>query len=124
MSPKPADPGWKTGEQLEFLLRRWEDFKRTQNAKTLDKFWPRVFEDWYTNWPISSSPSLALTHGTVEEGRLKLQKAKNTVRPNFYPLHLHRAQPDACLANQDVVQQQVSRHGRGEGITWRSETRR
>lgn len=90
MPPKPANPDWKTGEQLEFLLRRWGDFKRAQNAKKLDNFWPRVFEDWYTNWPIPSSPSLALEYGTVEDGRLKLQQAKSTVRLNFYLQHLHR----------------------------------
>lgn len=88
MPSKPANPGWKTGEQLEFLLSQWKSFKRAQDAKTLDKFWPRVFEEWFTRWPVPSSPSLARSHNSIEEGRLALQKAKNTVRYTLHPLHL------------------------------------
>ena len=89
MTPKPSRSDWKTAEQLEFLVNRWEGFKRAQDGKTLDHFWARVFEDWYTFWPIPSSPSLARDYGTIEEGRLMLQKEKNNVRDGFYLLHPH-----------------------------------
>lgn len=80
MPPKTSRPGWKTGEQLEFLISRWRTFKRAQDIKGLDKFWPKVFEDWYIHWPIPHSQSLVRSHGSVEEGRLVLQKEKNVVR--------------------------------------------
>ena len=84
MPPKSTGDNWKTGEQLEFLVPRWQSFRDAQDAKKLANFWPKVFEDWYIKWPVPSSPSLALKYGTVEEGRLVLQKAKNAVRDGFY----------------------------------------
>ena len=93
MPPKPANPNWKTGEQLEFLMSRWDSFKRAQNAKTLDHFWPKVFEDWYTRWPVPSSATLIQEYGTMEEGRLALQSEKNGVRDNSYSLYPHRTNP-------------------------------
>ena len=91
MPPKPASEDWKTGEQLEFLVPRWKSFKDAQDTKTLANFWPKVFEDWYTKWPVPSSASLVLKYGTVEEGRLMLQKAKNVVRGSLYTLRSHPA---------------------------------
>ena len=78
--PKPPPIAWKTGEQLEFLLAHEDAFKRAQEEKTLDRFWQRVFEEWYHQWELPSSPSLILEYGSIEEGRLMLQKEKNTVR--------------------------------------------
>ena len=83
MPPKNSRTGWKTGEQLEFLISRWRTFKRAQDTKGLDKFWLKVFEDWYIHWPIPHSPSLVRSHGSIEEGRLVLQKEKNAVRDSF-----------------------------------------
>ena len=76
---KTSCPSWKTGEQLEFLISCWRTFKHAQDIKGLDKFWPKVFEDWYIRWPIPHSPSLAQLHGSIEEGHLVLQKGKNVV---------------------------------------------
>ena len=83
MPPKTARPDWKTGEQFQFLLTCWDNFKSAQDTKALDRFWPKVYEDWYTRWPIPSSPSLAREYGSIEEGRIILQKEKNTVRDSF-----------------------------------------
>lgn len=90
--PKTPAPrsDWKTEEQLEFLLAYWEKFKRAQDNKALDSFWPKVYEDWYTRWPISSSASLVLKYGSIQEGRLMLQKDKNAVSNTLYTLHPHR----------------------------------
>ena len=71
------------GEQLEYLLTCWDAFKRAQDAKRLDQFWPKVFEDWYARWPVPSSPSLALRYPSIEEGRVLLQQEKNNVCGSF-----------------------------------------
>ena len=83
MPPKPACAGWKTGEQLEFLLYQWPVFKRAQDNKSLDRFWPRVFEDWFKRWPVRSTPTLIKEHGSPEAARLMAQKEKNTVRDDL-----------------------------------------
>ena len=98
MPPKPARSDWKTGEQLEFLLSRWEAFKHAQDAGALRRFWPKVSEDWFTRWPIPPSPSLALEYGSIEEGRIMLQNDKKGVRMVFFSSHYHH-RPDTCLAN-------------------------
>ena len=80
--PPPARPtrtGWKTGEQLEFLLSHWASFKRSQNNKTLDQFWPRVFDQWHRNWQITPSRASCREYGNPENARLMLQQSKNTV---------------------------------------------
>ena len=86
MPPKTVrnSPGWKTGEQLEFLLSRWEDFKHAQATKALDRFRRQTYDEWYNRWPISSSPSLAQEYGSIEAGRLMLQKDKNAVSYNVF----------------------------------------
>ena len=68
-------------------------FKRAQDTKGLDKFWPKIFEDWYICWLIPHSPSLARSYGTIKEGRLVLQKEKNVVRNSFQLLYFHHANP-------------------------------
>ena len=88
MAPKPDRSGWKTGDQLEFLLSHWGSFKRAQDAKGLNRFWAKIFEDWYDRWPVPSSPSLVREYGSIEATRLMLQKEKNTVRDDFYPFAL------------------------------------
>ena len=88
--PKPSRLDWKTEEQRTFLVNRWESFKRAQDAKALDRFWAKLFEDWYTFWPVPSSPSLVQKYGSIEEGHLALQKEKNSVCDSFYPLHPYR----------------------------------
>ena len=93
MPPKVARPDWKTGEQLEFLVCRWDKFKRAKDAKTLDHFWSMVWEDWYSRWPVPSSPPLTQECKTIEEARLMLQKEKNTVRTSSYLLIPHRINP-------------------------------
>ena len=85
MPPKPARLDWKTGEQLEFLLSRWETFKCAQDSGALCWFWPKVSEDWFARWLIPSSPSLVQEYGSIEEGRLMLQKDKNAVRMVVFP---------------------------------------
>lgn len=86
MPPKTPRPGWKTGEQLEFLLSRYASFKSAQNNKTLGRFWQRVFEDWYLRWKLPSAPypDLLLKYGTLEEARFMIQKSKNAVRNPFH----------------------------------------
>ena len=104
MPPKTARSGWKTGEQLEFLLSRFSNFKRSQDEKTLDRFWPRLFEDWYDRWPVPANPTMSKNYGSPEANRLMAQKAKKTVRRVVHLrtfILLTRRFP----ANQSLVQQ-------------------
>lgn len=75
----PSNAGWKTGEQLEYLLANWDDFKHAQNMKKLDPFWQRVFDGWHRLWLI---PLPRSSHGgePPENLRLMAQKATNVVR--------------------------------------------
>ena len=70
---------WKTGEQLEYLLSEWENFKRAQNSKTLGQFWPRVFDHWQRTWAIKPTAKDCVTHGNIQNARLMLLKEKKTV---------------------------------------------
>lgn len=111
--PKPPPPGaWKTGEQLEFLLANEQAFKRAQEAKTLDRFWRKVFEEWYHQWEIPSSPSLILEYGSVAEGRVMLQKETNGVRFNHCSCPRH---PNLTSFYMQRIKQWFNNRGRCSG---------
>jgi hypothetical protein len=93
MPPKTPRADWKSGEQLEFLLSQEGSFRRCQDQKTLDHFWPRVFEEWYNRWPIFASSALSRRHGTPEAARVMLQKEKNAVRVYFCLARCHLTYP-------------------------------
>jgi len=80
--PDPAKTprsGWKTGEQLEFLLSYWKGFKSAQTAKALDRFWPRVYYEWHRIWETIPSADSCKAHGNPENARLMMQKKINKV---------------------------------------------
>ena len=87
-SPKPPNSSWKTGEQLEFLLSYWPAFKRAQGSKAFDRFWQKLFEEWYTRWPIVPTLASRQEHGSPEVARLMLQKEKSTVCDSFLTIFL------------------------------------
>lgn len=82
MPPKAtvSGSGWKTGEQLEYLLSCWENFKRAQTNKKLDRFWGQTYEEWYKRWPVPSPASWVQDYGSVEAGRFMYRKEKDGVR--------------------------------------------
>ena len=82
--PKPSDPNWKTGEQLEFLLENWPRFKQAQDAKKLDQFWDRIFAEWHTRWPTTVAPGSFRSREPLENVRLMLQKERRKVRGNSH----------------------------------------
>ncbi|KAF9777388.1 hypothetical protein BJ322DRAFT_1025784 [Thelephora terrestris] len=82
--PPKSTSGWKTGDQLEFLLSHWEDFKQAQDTKKLDPFWQRVFAGWYERWPIPPSPPSSHAHESPENIRLMAQKAEKTKIKNWF----------------------------------------
>ena len=123
MPPKPSNPAWKTGEQLEFLLSNWEGFKHAQNAKKLDHFWQRVFEAWYKRWPITPPPS-SHSHEPIENQRLMAQRENNTVRQIlYYALIDLIIELNILPANQKLVQQSLSWDGAWKDGTCRTQTR-
>lgn len=89
MPPKVAPTDWKSGDQLEFLLSQESSFRRAQDARTLDRFWQKVFDEWYHRWPLPSCPTLTHGHNTAETARFMLQKEKNKVRGSCYLLSPH-----------------------------------
>ncbi|KAF9779415.1 hypothetical protein BJ322DRAFT_1113226 [Thelephora terrestris] len=78
MPPKATRFDWKSGVQLEFLLTQEARFRRCQDEKTLDRFWPKVFEEWYHQWPIVPSIAMTRKHGSPEAARMMMQQEKNT----------------------------------------------
>ena len=91
MAPKSSDKDWKSGEQLEFLLSQESSFKRCQDGKTLGQFWPRVFDVWYSRWPIPTPTTFTREEGSAEGARLMSQKDKNLVRDSFCSLSLYHS---------------------------------
>ena len=78
-----AKAGWKSGEQLEYLLTEEANFKRAQDAKALDPFWSRVFEEWHHRWVLPDpSPALCLKWKTPDALRDAVKKARNKVGDN------------------------------------------
>jgi len=78
----PSNTGWKTGEQLEFLLANEPSYKRCQANKTLDLFWQRVFDSWYTQWPIVPTATLTRAHGFLEATKMA-KKSRDKVCDPF-----------------------------------------
>ena len=82
MPPKPAPNDWKTGYQLEFLFGYWPAFKAAQDARTLDTFWKRVFEEWFHEWPVQATVDEIREYGPMDAAIMH-QKEKKTVRNSF-----------------------------------------
>ena len=77
--PQPRT-AWKTGEQLEYLLSQWPGFVSHQNSESLDRFWPRVYDTWYSKWPIMPTPEFVGKHGSLEGATLVFRSENNKVR--------------------------------------------
>ena len=92
MPPKVDREEWKSGEQLEFLLFHESGFKLCQDAKKLDRFWLRTFEEWYRRWPLPS-PSSTLPEKDRSAALLAAQKEKNTVRDSLHLPPLYHTNP-------------------------------
>ena len=92
MPPKVDREDWKSGEQLEFLLFHESSFKLCQDAKKLDRFWLRTFEEWYRRWPLPP-PSPALSEKDRSDALLAAQKDKNLVRDSSHLPSPYHANP-------------------------------
>ena len=79
-TPKPSRTAWKTGEQLEYMLSHWADFVTHQTQGSLDRFWPHVYDGWYTQWPIKPTPESISKAGNRECAILTLRSENNNVR--------------------------------------------
>ena len=82
---KPPKTAWKTGAQLGYLLTHWSGFISHQNAGTLDRFWPRVYDGWYATWPITATPLSITKWDTPEAATLMLRSENNQVRATDSP---------------------------------------
>ncbi|KAF9642316.1 hypothetical protein BDM02DRAFT_3193503 [Thelephora ganbajun] len=98
-STKPPRTAWKTGEQLEWLLSRWEDFITHQTEGMLDRFWPRVYHAWYLKWPITPTPQSVNQWGSHENAVLTLRSESNTrIRMWFH----NHTRPGSKAAKSDL----------------------
>lgn len=70
----------KSDDQVNYLMSHWLDFKAYQAAGTLDRFWPRVFDGWYTQWPVVATPKAVAEHGSPANAVLALRSGTNGVR--------------------------------------------
>lgn len=70
----------KSKEQLDYLLAYWPGYVAHQAAKTLDRFWPRVFNGWYEQWPIKPTPEEIGEYGSTANAILTLRVKSNEVR--------------------------------------------
>jgi hypothetical protein len=102
-APKVSRVGWKTGEQLEWMLTEWASFVRHQNEKTLDRFWPRVYHGWATRWPIIPSPESVAKHGSKENAILVIRMELRTVRQVGSSSHTYVTHPSS--ENSQLVSQ-------------------
>ena len=80
LTPKPPKAAWKTPEQLNYLTSHMTDFVTHQTAGSLDRFWPRVFDGWYKQWPISPTPEAIKDCGSSAGAILKARSENNQVR--------------------------------------------
>lgn len=63
-TPKASRQAWKTGEQLEWMLTKFDDFLRHQTDKCLDDFWIPLFHSWHDQWPITPTAEAIEEHGS------------------------------------------------------------
>ena len=102
---KPSKAAWKTGEQLEYMLSQWSLFIDHQNAGTLSRFWPRIYDHWYKTWPIIPTAQSIEMWGSSKEAKVKLLTENNKVRiTNSYPrtliIHSHPLLEDPYVVSQ------------------------
>lgn len=83
-APKLPRGGWKNDEQRDYMLSHWTDYVTHQNAKTLDRFWPRVYDGWYHKWPITPSRDSIREHGSKENAILVFRTDNNSVRTTSF----------------------------------------
>lgn len=70
----------KTPEQVSYLDSHLSGYFAHQNARTLDRFWPRVYDGWYKQWPITASPKEIRNHGSSANAILVIRNIRNKVR--------------------------------------------
>ena len=65
-TPKVSRQAWKTGEQLEWMLSKFDGFLRHQTDKCLEDFWTPIFHSWHAKWPITPTAESIEEHGSVD----------------------------------------------------------
>ena len=76
---KPSKSDWKSPDQLGYLNSHLSRFISFQTAGALTRFWPRVFDGWHKQWPITPSPDDIRQYGSRENAILTLRSTTNTV---------------------------------------------
>lgn len=56
------------------------DFLTHQSNGSVERFWPRVYEDWYTQWPITPTPQEIAEAGSASGAILIFRNENNKVR--------------------------------------------
>lgn len=80
--PKPSRVAWKTRAQLEYLFSEFQNYHDHQDAGTLARFWPRIYDTWYQRWATPNPTRQAIgKHGSLVNATLVLRTENNCVRP-------------------------------------------
>jgi len=109
--PKSSKNGWKTKEQVDYMLSHWPDYTAHQTSKTLDRFWPLVYDGWYKRWPITPTSEQIGKHGSRANALLVLRSDKNDVSAQkTLSLTLPADFLHPLTANSRVVSQPGSSH--------------
>lgn len=67
--------------QLEFLLSQEAGYRRAQDDKKLDQFWPRILEEWFHRWGVpKATPAVIAKSKSPEDAATAMQKKRTKVR--------------------------------------------
>lgn len=70
-----------TAEQRHWLTAKYAFFKEHQNRKTLNQFFPALYEEYFALWPLIATPEgLEAAQGDVAVAVANVQKVEQTVR--------------------------------------------
>lgn len=72
---------WTTPEQLDWLQQRHPAYLEAQSQGRYDKFWPKIFQDWFATFPAREPTENDPVDSDLEpesDSEPELQKASTT----------------------------------------------
>ena len=76
---------WASNEQLDWLFGHLPDFRRAQEAKTTPSFFTKIYQEFHSQWPLSSptAEEIADDDGNAEQAQTTKEKASESVSDGF-----------------------------------------